>query len=192
MTDHYYRRGDRTYTVRLDRQSSEFTADVEGSHLAGRWQELRPGYFEIELPDRSFRCFVAAEGDSRYLFHEGAVYSLSSYDPREEARTRRRGGGAGGAAGGGTGSGEHLCPLAGKVLKLIAKEGATVNAGDPLMIVEAMKMEHTIKAQVNGMIAKFNFQPGESVEAGVRLLELEIPKEGATNGKSDNSDKEGD
>ncbi len=172
MTDHYYRRGDRTYTIRLDRRGSKFTADVEGTQLAGRWQELRPGYFEVELPDRSFRCFVAAEDESRYLFHEGAVYSLNSYDPREEARARRRD--AAGAGGGGSGSADHLCPLAGKVLKLIASEGDAVEAGTPLLIVEAMKMEHTIKAQADGTLIKFNFQPGESVEAGVSLLDFQL------------------
>ena len=172
MTDHYYRRGDRTYTIRLDRHDRDFTADVEGTRLEGRWQELRPGYFEVELPDRSFRCFVAAEDESRYLFHEGAVYSLSAYDPREEARARRRGAARSGE--GGRGSTEHLCPLAGKVLKLIAAQGDVVEAGTPLVIVEAMKMEHTIKAQAPGTVVRFNFQPGESVEAGVRLLEFEV------------------
>lgn len=172
MTEHYYRRGDHTYTVRLDRRGSNFSAEVEGVKLEGRWQELRPGYFEVELPDRSFRCFVATEGDSRYLFHDGAVYSLSSYDPREEARARRRG--ATGAGFGGSSSGEHLCPLAGKILKLIASEGDVVRTGTPLLIVEAMKMEHTIKAQADGTLIKFNFQPGKSVEAGMSLVEFDI------------------
>lgn len=167
MTDYYYRRGDETYSVRLKRQGDRFTADVEGTAVEGRWEELSPGYIQVELPELTYKCFVAMEGDSLSLFHEGAVYSMSRYDPKEEARARRRGAKTGG------GTGDHLCPLAGKVLKLIADEGAEVAQGEPLMIVEAMKMEHTIKANQSGTLTKFNFQPGQTVEAGAKLLELE-------------------
>jgi biotin carboxyl carrier protein len=63
-------------------------------------------------------------------------------------------------------------PMPGKVFKLIAKVGDAVKSGDPILIVEAMKMEHTIKADKDGTIKKIHFKEGEQVQGGVLLAEI--------------------
>ena len=52
-------------------------------------------------------------------------------------------------------------------------EGDEVKAGDELAVLEAMKMENTLRAQRNGVIAKLNFAAGDSVEVDEVILELE-------------------
>ena len=63
-------------------------------------------------------------------------------------------------------------PMPGLVLKLNVKEGDSFQKDDPLLILEAMKMENIIKAPVDGVVAKVNVKVGESVEKGFVLLEL--------------------
>ncbi|MDD9872552.1 MAG: carbamoyl-phosphate synthase large subunit [Deltaproteobacteria bacterium] len=57
-------------------------------------------------------------------------------------------------------------PLQGSVLSLEAQEGAALRAGDALLIMEAMKMEHIIESPQNGVLLRFNAAPGEAVAAG--------------------------
>ncbi|MCP5464404.1 MAG: acetyl/propionyl/methylcrotonyl-CoA carboxylase subunit alpha [Deltaproteobacteria bacterium] len=64
-------------------------------------------------------------------------------------------------------------PLPGKVLKLLVKEGDTVSEGQTLMIVEAMKMEHPIKASQGSKVKKVFFGESDSVNLGDVLIELQ-------------------
>ncbi|WP_299260276.1 urea carboxylase [uncultured Kushneria sp.] len=73
--------------------------------------------------------------------------------------------------------GAHQCPvqadIAGSVWKLVAEPGARVEAGDPLLIVEAMKMEVAITAPQAGTLSAFHCQPGTPVRAGELLAVLD-------------------
>ena len=63
-------------------------------------------------------------------------------------------------------------PMPGLVLKINCKEGDSFLKDDPLLILEAMKMENIIKAPADGTVAKINVKEGESVEKGFVLIEL--------------------
>ncbi len=68
--------------------------------------------------------------------------------------------------------GSMVAPMPGKVLKIIKKLGENVKKGDAILILEAMKMEHTIKADQDGKIEKIYFQEGEQVSHGAVLVKL--------------------
>ncbi len=70
-------------------------------------------------------------------------------------------------------SGNMLSPMPGKILKLCVNEGELVDAGNPLVIMEAMKMEHTIKASSNGKLVKYLVAEGELIQGGIELFEYE-------------------
>jgi len=63
--------------------------------------------------------------------------------------------------------------MPGKVIRVLAQAGARVAKGDALVILEAMKMEHTIAAPRDGVIAQVFFAAGELVAEGAELLKLE-------------------
>ncbi len=63
-------------------------------------------------------------------------------------------------------------PMPGKVLKILVKPGQVVSAHEPLIVMEAMKMEHTIRAIENGTIGKLYFNEGDMVEGNVDLIEF--------------------
>ena len=69
--------------------------------------------------------------------------------------------------------GSLTSPMPGKIFQVIQSEGASVKKGDPIMIMEAMKMEHPIKANKDGVIKKIMYQTGDQVNAGVQLVEIE-------------------
>lgn len=66
-----------------------------------------------------------------------------------------------------------VAPMPGKVLEVLVAEGDVVEAGAPLMVLEAMKMEHRIVASADGTVVSVNFAAGDQVAQGAVLLELE-------------------
>ena len=70
------------------------------------------------------------------------------------------------AAAGAAGSVEVTASVPGKVFKIEANTGATVKAGDPIVILEAMKMEIPVVAPEDGTVASINVAVGDAVESG--------------------------
>jgi acetyl/propionyl-CoA carboxylase alpha subunit len=73
---------------------------------------------------------------------------------------------------GGAATPEMTAPMPGKVLKILVSEGDTVAAGDPLVVLEAMKMETTLFAEGAAVIRKIGVMAGQMVDHGAVLLEL--------------------
>ena len=74
---------------------------------------------------------------------------------------------AGGAAG------SLTSPMPGKIFKIVASEGEKVTKGQTLIILEAMKMEHAIRSDKDGVVKKILYKVGELVQGGVALAEVE-------------------
>jgi len=66
-------------------------------------------------------------------------------------------------------------PMQGKILRTLVVEGATVRAGDPLLVLEAMKMENMIVAHRDGQIKTLRVSPGDSVQLGAALVVIGPP-----------------
>ncbi|MDT5147393.1 MAG: propionyl-CoA carboxylase alpha chain, partial [Mycobacterium sp.] len=72
--------------------------------------------------------------------------------------------------------GSLIAPMPGNVIRLGASVGENVTAGQPLIWLEAMKMEHTITAPSDGVVAELNVQTGQQVEVGAVLARVEAPE----------------
>jgi len=70
-------------------------------------------------------------------------------------------------------SGTLAAPMPGRVIKLLVEPGAKVKKGAPLLILEAMKMEHTITAPADGLVKEIHYGAGEQVLEGAELIRLE-------------------
>jgi len=70
-------------------------------------------------------------------------------------------------------SGRLVSPLPGAVIQVLIKNGEVVEKGQALMIIEAMKMEHTISAPQSGTVKRIYFAAGEQVSEGAQLLDFE-------------------
>ena len=73
----------------------------------------------------------------------------------------------------GADEGGSISPMPGKILKVLESSGDEVKKGDPLIIMEAMKMEHTLKASQDGKVKTVKYSEGDLVEGQVELVELE-------------------
>jgi biotin carboxyl carrier protein len=72
--------------------------------------------------------------------------------------------------------GSLVAPMPGNVIRLGAAVGDTVTTGQPLIWLEAMKMEHTITAPADGVLAELNVNTGQQVEVGAVLARVESPE----------------
>jgi 3-methylcrotonyl-CoA carboxylase alpha subunit len=74
--------------------------------------------------------------------------------------------------------GQLKSPMPGKVLQVLVDKGESVSTGQPLLVMEAMKMEHTIKSPTDSVVEKVLFEAGDLVEGDVDLIVLaEVKKE---------------
>jgi biotin carboxyl carrier protein len=70
-------------------------------------------------------------------------------------------------------AGALITDMPGKVVKVMTAEGAAVQKGDTLLILEAMKMENEIKAGVDGIVKSVNVKVGDALESGQLMIEIE-------------------
>ena len=75
-------------------------------------------------------------------------------------------------------AGRLTAPMPGRVTQLMVEPGTSVRRGEPLMIIEAMKMEHTVTAPADGIVEAVRFAAGELVEEGAELIALVAARPG--------------
>ena len=68
--------------------------------------------------------------------------------------------------------GGMVAPMPGKIIDVLVEQGQSVTAGDLLLVMEAMKMEHRIVANVDGVIGMLKLRPGDQVQQGDVLVEI--------------------
>jgi 3-methylcrotonyl-CoA carboxylase alpha subunit len=112
----------------------------------------------INLGATSMHGAVRRDGDTFHVFTGGRHFALAYNDPMAHA-------GEAEAAGG-----RLTAPMPGKVVAVLASKGQKVKKGDPLVIMEAMKMEHTIAAPSDGLVEEILYEVGDQVADGAPLL----------------------
>jgi acetyl-CoA/propionyl-CoA carboxylase biotin carboxyl carrier protein len=89
------------------------------------------------------------------------------------AKPRPKRGGAGGGGVAAAGSGRIAVPMQGTIVKVLVAEGQSVSAGDPVVVLEAMKMENNVAADVDGTVTEVKVEPGQSVASGDVVVVIE-------------------
>jgi len=112
----------------------------------------------IKLGDQAVHGTVRRDGDVLHVFTNGAHYPLAYNDPMAHAGETEAEGG------------RLTAPMPGKVVAVLAAKGQEVKKGDALVIMEAMKMEHTIAAPHDGVIDDILYSVGDQVADGAPLL----------------------
>ena len=120
------------------------------------------GQLHAQLGERRVNATVVVAGERRHVFFEGRAWPLALVSPLHS------GGGGDDVEGG------LKAPMPGKVIALLAAVGARVDKGAPLLVMEAMKMEHTISAPKAGLVKAYRCAPGDQVVDGVDLVDFEV------------------
>jgi len=164
------------YFVRVDGEEHEVVLDGEGVHLDGEDVVARVDDVDgtpvrmVTVGDEVHRV-VVRRGASRGLYTiwlDGFRFEVEALD--ERARAIRE---LSGASAGATGPAPLKAPMPGLIVRVNVQVGDAVQAGQGLVVMEAMKMENELRAQAAGKVRSIVVSPGTAVEKGALLIELE-------------------
>jgi 3-methylcrotonyl-CoA carboxylase alpha subunit len=119
------------------------------------------GSFDLTLDGMKSRVVAVIEGHELYLRTRNGRFDLHWVDP------------FGGETEEQVGEDKIVAPLPGTVVALLAEEGATLEKGAPILTLEVMKMEQTLRAPYAGVLKKIKCKVGDIVGEGVELAEVE-------------------
>jgi 3-methylcrotonyl-CoA carboxylase alpha subunit len=147
-----------SYDVMLTYQASDWQMTVDGVTTDLALAAREGATLSIRLGAAAMHGTVRRDGELFHVFTGGRHFTLAYHDPMAHAGEVE-------AAGG-----RLTAPMPGKVVAILAKAGQAVKKGEPLVIMEAMKMEHTIGAPSDGVVEELLYGVGDQVADGAPLL----------------------
>jgi 3-methylcrotonyl-CoA carboxylase alpha subunit len=117
---------------------------------------------QVRMDGLQLQGHVVRQQDTFHVFHAGHHWQILWRDPIAHA-------GEGEAD-----EGRLTAPMPGKIIALLVSAGERVARGAPLLIMEAMKMEHTINAPSDGTVSELLYAVGDQVDEGAQLLSLSV------------------
>jgi len=152
--------GEADHPVRVHFAGGGLRLAVAGKAHAFAGDTLADGSLSIRLDERVFRARAVRDGNDWHVFCGGGDRRLTLKEilrkPGEEPR-----------------AGSLAAPMPGRIVQVMSRPGEAVKKGQALLILEAMKMEHTITAPADGMVKEIHFAEGEQVLEGAELVTLE-------------------
>ena len=118
----------------------------------------------LNLDGETIAATVIRDGNSLTVFHDGETRRLELIDELAEAEAHAGEGPAG----------VPIAPMPGVVVDVTVTAGAEVARGEPLMVIEAMKVEHTIRAPADGTVDEVLYAVGDAVEEGAALVAFTV------------------
>jgi biotin carboxyl carrier protein len=156
-------RGKETRTVELRREGHLWRAVIDGNPVEGDMAEVAPHTFSILLDGKSYELRVTPLADGNLKIQSAhAELTAKVIDPREwrgrhealEVQGRQ----------------QVAAPMPGKIVRILVQAGETVESGQGLVVVEAMKMQNEIRSPKNGRVEKIVAKEGDTVNAGDVLV----------------------
>ena len=142
---------------------------IDGETLIVDVREVRPGVYSLLVEGRSFEVMVREENDAGRGPLSVSVYddeiSMEFLDARVAALSGRK------AIPGGDVQ-RLTAPMHGKVVRVLVVPGERVEAGQGLLVMEAMKMENELKAASAGVVSALRVAVGDSVDRGAELCSV--------------------
>jgi 3-methylcrotonyl-CoA carboxylase alpha subunit len=135
-----------------------YLLDLPGGSLLVRGKLDDGGNLLADLGGARVTAAVIRHGNDLTIITNGSSHRLTLHDPLAHAGEQEVEGG------------RLTAPMPGKIVALLVEPGTVVERGTPLVIMEAMKMEHTISAPRNGVVAEIHFAVGAVVNEGAELL----------------------
>jgi 3-methylcrotonyl-CoA carboxylase alpha subunit len=152
--------GDTRHAIAVRRDGDAWRVTLPGGEVSVRTAE-RDGRLVIVGPNSESLASVVRDGALRHVFTRDGRATFTLVDPLAHAGVEEAHGG-------------HLmAPMSGLVVAVMVKPGEKVAKGAPLMVLEAMKMEHTIAAPAAGTVKAVNFAAGDRVKEGADLVDLD-------------------
>jgi biotin carboxyl carrier protein len=150
----------KTRIIELERDASGWRVTLDCRPVAVDAVEIAPNTISILLDGQSFEISVTPSPDGKLKLQTGVrEFAAEVIDPR--AWSGRRHGSVEAE-----GRQQILAPMPGKVVRLLVKAGDHVEAGQGLLVVEAMKMQNEIRSPKSGAVERVLAKEGQPVNAG--------------------------
>ncbi|MBX5494742.1 MAG: biotin/lipoyl-binding protein [Bryobacteraceae bacterium] len=164
------RLGDKDGHLELQQKGGDWTfradwAGEESREGTASVLEVEPGVYSVLANGRSFEVRIIQRDHHWLVDVDGREYPIEVLDPRS-----RRGRKAGAVL---DGRQNVTAPMPGKVVRVLVAQGDSVQAGQGLVVVEAMKMQNELRAPRDGVVVQLSAREGAAVAAGEVLVTIE-------------------
>jgi biotin carboxyl carrier protein len=164
-----------TLNVRIDGAATRLEVNREGEQYRFRLDDqaerraeirpLRPGVYSVLLDGRSYDVYAQSDKNGAWITVGGRRFHVAIADPRRWIP-------------GGSGPHGHeleniVAPMPGKIVRVLVEPGQAVEAGQGVVVIEAMKMQNEMKARRAGRVTAVPVSRGETVAAGAILATIE-------------------
>ena len=156
-----FRAGETERSVVAHYRGNAFELDLDGRCIAAAGRLCGDAALRAELDGRRLDAHVVAAGARLHVFVAGRCHVLARVDPLQYSGDA------------GIADGSSRAPMPGRIVALLAEPGAAVDKGAPLLVLEAMKMEHTLVAPAAGDLGAFLVAVGDQVAEGAELFQFQ-------------------
>lgn len=153
----------------IKRDGSRVAAEIDGRRYEVEVRESQPGIYLLVADGHVYQCRVdhpTAKLESPEVTVGNRAYAVTLTDPKRFRGAQSSGSHTNGAA-------QIVAPMPGKVVRVLVEVGASVEAGEGIIVVEAMKMQNEMKSPKTGKVTAINVAAGATVNAGDVLAVVE-------------------
>jgi acetyl/propionyl-CoA carboxylase alpha subunit len=154
----------RNYNVSIVNQNDDTIVDVNGNQIQFKVNQVTENFIQSLLEGIRHNVYICDDNDYYYVSIEGKNFTLEKVKDEEKSFESR------------TEATDKLIlvpPMPGSVVKVIVSIGEKVVEGQPLIILEAMKMETTLYSTISGIVKEVNVSAGEQVDSNKILMIIE-------------------
>jgi biotin carboxyl carrier protein len=146
--------------VRVERKGDHYVVTLGDHAIEVQVHRAGAGELTFTANGKQYQAYLAVDGSRRYVAFDATVHTVTRADSRRPRQAAENG------------EDNLTVNMPGQIVKVLVAEGETVKRGQPLILLEAMKMEIRINAPRDGHVIRVLCQPGQVIERGQRLLEL--------------------
>lgn len=157
------------HEVEIKRDGDKVFARVDEREYELEASEVEPNVFLLKNDNKIYEIFVSPQnsiGEPFQVRVKNFDFEIKLIDSK-----RLRGGNA--AGGNADGIVEIKTAMPGKLVRILAEQGAEIKQGEPVLVVEAMKMQNEMKSPKDGVVKEIRFSEGATVNAGDVLAIIE-------------------
>ncbi|MGH7884843.1 MAG: acetyl-CoA carboxylase biotin carboxyl carrier protein subunit [Thermodesulfobacteriota bacterium] len=159
-----------TYTFKLKNQIFRISieedenlniVEFDGETTQVEFTKIDKNIYSIIIDGNSLTIGIFKKGKKIQAFYKGNLFELEAISDRDSSKSAIIGSGL-----------EVISPMPSRIVKILKNAGDRVEAEDPVVVVEAMKMESELKAPSSGKIKEIRVKEGDAVEEGAILVTL--------------------
>jgi len=160
---HAFKLGDDVHNVALSRSAQAYRLHLGEQQIDVDLAVGADGRAWLTLGERHLEVVIATRGDDVFVHLDGEAYQLRYQHPLDRLA----------AASGGCAEDHIRAPMPGSIVSVAVQVGDAVRKGQTLLVMESMKMETTIVAPRDGVIAAISYEKGQTFDRDALLISLE-------------------